>query len=326
MTYPLRCMPIYMEKVWGGRRLSQLMGRPLPDARPTGESWEISVHPHGESVIANGPARGQRLSAYIAEAPEAVLGSRVTARHGANFPLLIKYIDAEEALSVQVHPDDAYAQAHGEPRGKTEMWYVVRAEPDAALIVGLEPGVTADEFRAALQAGDPAALLHRMPVQAGDSIFIPAGRIHAILPGLLILEIQQNSDTTYRLYDWGRLGLDGRPRPLHVEEAMAVINWQDYAPAPDCPPVERVGANTKRVRARCPYFEVTQYDLIAPQDFAPDPGSCRTIHCVNGRGVLRWAEGEEALAFGDSVLLPAALDACELVPEETATFVVACVP
>ncbi len=325
MLYPLRLVPVYFDKVWGGRRLAAVLGRDIP-AGNVGESWEVSDHPHGPSVAAHGPDAGVSLHELIARDPVGMLGTRVNARwHGA-FPLLVKYIDAEDKLSVQVHPDDEYALAHEGELGKTEMWYVLRAEPGACLIAGLNPGVTAEQFRTALEHGDPAALLYHLPVQTGDSLFIPAGRIHAIMPGLLILEIQENSDTTYRLYDWGRVGLDGQPRTLHVAQAMAVADWTDYAPQPAVLGIETEAGNTKTVLARCPYFEVDKYDLTAPRAFATDGGSFTILNCVAGAGTLVWSGGLEALTFGDSLFIPAGVTQFTLQPDGAASFVVSVVP
>jgi mannose-6-phosphate isomerase len=323
MLYPLRFAPIYMEKVWGGRRLETILGRELPPEIPVGESWEVSDHPHGKSVVANGAEQGKTLDALIARYGAALLGTRAPS---TQFPLLVKYIDAETPLSVQVHPDDAYAAEHAGELGKTEMWYVLYAEPGASLIAGLCAQVTREEFAEALAHGDPAALLHQVPVTTGDSLFIPAGRIHAIMPGLLILEIQQNSDTTYRLYDWGRVGLDGQPRALHTAEAMAVTNWGDYTPQPEIVSREQAGENIHAVLAACPYFVVEKYDIATPWTLPADAGSFRILNCVAGGGTLRWEGGEEPLAVGDSLLLPAALDAVTLCPEYHAVFVVSYVP
>jgi len=250
----------------------------------------------------------------------------VVARGTDRFPLLVKYIDAEEALSVQVHPDDAYGLAHEGELGKTEMWYILHADPGADLIAGLRAGVTQDDFRRALAQGDPAELLHRVPVSTGDCLFIPAGRIHAIMPGVLILEIQQNSDTTYRLYDWGRLGLDGLPRPLHVAQAMAVTNWTDYAPGLQPQPAVTLGDNMCRTLAACSYFAVDKYSLITPQSFTTDGGSFHILNVVAGRGRLHWSGGEEGLCRGDSLLVPAAIRDFTLIPDEEAAIVVSSVP
>ncbi len=326
MLYPLRFVPQYFEKVWGGRRLETLMHRELPAGIPIGESWEVSDHPHGRSVIANGPANGSTLHALLLQAPEALLGSRVVAQYEAVFPLLVKYIDASEELSVQVHPSDAYAAAHEGEMGKTEMWYVLYAEPGACLIAGLCDGVSAEDFQQALEHGDPAALLHRMPVKSGDSVFIPSGRIHAIMPGLLILEIQQSSDTTYRLYDWNRLGLDGKPRPLHIEQAMAVANWTDYAPAPITEQAELLGVNRKSMLVACRYFAVEKWQLAGDCPFTTDGGSFHIINCVAGAGTLAWADGRESFVYGDCVLVPAALREFSLQPHGKADFVISYVP
>lgn len=326
MLYPLRFTPLYFEKVWGDRRLERLMGRSLPAGLSIGESWEIADHPHGMSVVANGLERGTPLRELIARDPVHLLGTRVVARNARVFPLLVKYIDAGEELSVQVHPNDAYAATHEGELGKTEMWYVLHADPGAELIVGLEPDVTRESFQQALQAGDPGRLLHRLPVKTGDSVFIPAGRIHAILPGLLLLEIQQNSDTTYRLYDWGRVGLDGKPRALHVEQAMAVADWTDYAPTPQTERVELEGTNRRTLLAACEYFVVEKYDLASERIFTTDGGSFAILNCLAGEGVLTWSGGEETLCFGDSILVPAAITDFALHPNGEASFALSMVP
>lgn len=325
MPYPLRFTPIYFEKVWGGRRFSSVLGRTIP-AGPIGESWEVSVHPHGHSIVANGADAGMTLGEVIAHDPEAILGRRVVAQSGAEFPLLVKYIDAEDALSVQVHPDDTYGKAHAGELGKTEMWYVLHAEPGSCLIAGLAPGVTRTQFQAALAGGDPGKLLHRIPVATGDSIFIPAGRIHAIMPGLTILEIQQNSDTTYRLYDWGRLGLDGQPRELHVEQALEVSNWTDYAPTLSGDAPVSIEGGSSSTLARCPYFVVEKLEINDEFTSATDGETFVTVTCVGGTGIVTWADGYERLNLGDSFLLPATLGNYSLLPDDDASFIISYVP
>jgi len=326
MLYPLRFAPVYFEKVWGGRRLETIMGRNIPQASPIGESWEVSDHPHGRSVIANGPLSGQLLHKVIEASPESLLGYRVRERYDDSFPLLMKYLDANDKLSVQVHPDDAYAFMHEGERGKTEMWYVLHADPEAVLIAGLQQGVTVEQFRQALAEGDPSALLYYLPVKTGDTIFIPSGRIHALLSGLLILEIQQNSDTTYRLYDWGRLGLDGKLRQLHVEQALAVTNWIDYTPTTQIGHVELEGVNRKTTLITCAYFVVEKFDLGSERIFHGDGGSFHVLNCVAGEGALNWAGGAESLAYGDSLLLPASLTDFAIQPNGDASFLLTYVP
>jgi len=181
--YPLRFYPVYQTRVWGGRRLAATLGRTLPDG-PIGDSWEVSAHPKGISVVANGSLAGQTLLSLTAADPSGIMGSALTARYGDRFPLLVKYIDAHDTLSVQVHPDDLYAVARGEEGGKTEMWHVLHAEPGAEVIAGLCAGVTHSAFEEALAQGRVAELLRRVSVRTGDSVLIPAGCVHALLPGL----------------------------------------------------------------------------------------------------------------------------------------------
>jgi mannose-6-phosphate isomerase len=322
MFYPLRFTPVYFEKVWGDRRLETVMGRSLPPGQPIGESWEIADHPHGQSIIANGPLRGTLLHDLLRSEPDNVLGAHVRARFGDVFPLLLKYIDADDELSVQVHPDDAYALAHeGEP-GKTEAWYVLHADPGAAIIAGLCEGVTRAAFLEELSAGDPAVLLRRLPVKTGDAILIPAGRIHALLPGVLVLEVQQNSDTTYRLYDWGRVGLDGKPRELHVEKALAVTNWSDYHVRATTPHVERLDDTCRSTLVTCEYFTIEKYDLTGELAMHLPGDRFRLLNCVAGAGTLAWTGGAETLAYGDSVLLPAAFTDFNIRPDGEVSFIV----
>ncbi|HEX2949565.1 MAG TPA: type I phosphomannose isomerase catalytic subunit [Armatimonadota bacterium] len=326
MLYPLRFTPLYFEKVWGGRRLESLLGRQLPPNEPIGESWEVSDHPHGKSVVANGTEKGKTLHELIKQYGASLLGTRVARESQDKFPLLIKYIDASDKLSVQVHPNDAYAEKHEGELGKTEMWYILHAEPNSCLIVGLNEGVTAEQFHEALQHGDPSALLYHMPVKTGDSIFIPSGRIHAIMPGLVILEIQQNSDTTYRLYDWGRVGLDGKPRTLHIKQAMDVSNWSDYTPKPSISQSEADKALGKTVLATCDYFVVEKYELDSPKEFITDGGSFYILNCVAGDGKLVWDGGEEALTYGDTLLIPASITKFSLQPNDSSSYVLSYVP
>jgi mannose-6-phosphate isomerase len=236
--YPLTFVPVFRDYIWGGRHLETLYGRALPPGI-VAESWDISGHASSPTAVAAGYWAGRTLPEVTAALGQALLGHRVAASAGAGrFPLLVKLLDANQDLSVQVHPDDAYARVHenGDP-GKTEMWYVLHAGPGAELIYGLAPGANAADFRRAAQEGRLNEQLHRLPVHAGDCVFVPAGTVHALLAGAVVAEVQQNSDTTYRVYDWGRLGADGRPRALHLEKALAVIDWAQVAPdkiAPVC--------------------------------------------------------------------------------------------
>ncbi|HSG17017.1 MAG TPA: type I phosphomannose isomerase catalytic subunit, partial [Anaerolineae bacterium] len=216
--------------IWGGRNLERL-GRQLPSGI-TAESWDIAAHQNGTTMVDNGHYAGKLLTEVQQELGLDLIGRNSSwAQDRGKFPLLVKLLDANRPLSVQVHPNDDYAMANeGNELGKSEMWVVLHAEPDARLILGVKPGTSRASFRQAILDGRLEPLLHSFPAKTDDYICVPAGSLHAIMGGLIIAEIQQNSDTTYRVYDWNRLGSDGRPRPLHVEKALDVINFQQVEP------------------------------------------------------------------------------------------------
>jgi mannose-6-phosphate isomerase len=227
MLYPLTFQPIFKDRIWGGRELEQLYGKTIP-AGQIGEAWEISDRPGDASVIANGPLAGKNLRWLMENHPVEILGEAKPAAEN-RFPLLCKILDAREKLSLQVHPPASKAkELKGEP--KTEMWFIADAAPDASLYVGLKRGVTRAEFEQKISDGSVADCFHRIPVKAGDTMFLPSGRVHAIGDGLVIFEIQQNSDTTYRVFDWNRTGLDGKQRELHVAQSLASIDFNDFEP------------------------------------------------------------------------------------------------
>jgi len=213
MNTPLHFRPLYQERVWGGRNFESKLGRTLPENKVIGESWEVVDRSEAQSVVAEGPHAGKSLRELIREDPVAIMGEGWDPERP--FPILVKWLDCQERLSLQVHPPaDVAPRLGGEP--KTENWYVADATEGAGLIVGLRRGVTREAFEKAIHDSTLESLVHRFPVSAGDSILVQSGRLHAIDAGNLILEIQQNSDTTYRVYDWGRVGLDGTPRQLHI--------------------------------------------------------------------------------------------------------------
>ncbi len=227
LTDPIVFEPLFMERVWGGRRLETLYGKRLQQGVRIGESWEIVDREEAQSVVHTGAFRGTTLHELWTQHRPAIFGNQ--ARDTARFPLLFKLLDAQERLSVQVHPPkEVAAQFGGE--SKTEMWYFMDTALDSDLYAGLKRGVTRVDFDRALSEGRVADLIHRLPSRAGDAFFIPSGRIHAIGAGNVIFEVQQNSDTTYRVFDWNRLGLDGKPRQLHVQESLASINFNDPEP------------------------------------------------------------------------------------------------
>ena len=268
--YPLTFEPRFKERVWGGRQLERLYGKPLPASHPIGESWEITDRPGDISVITNGPFAGRDLRWLMENHRAELLGDALS--QGDRFPLLIKLLDAREKLSLQVHPPAHVAAAlGGEP--KTELWFIADAEPGAMLYVGLKRGVTRAEFERRIQDGTVAECFHGVPVKAGDSMFLPSGRVHAIGAGLVIFEIQQNSDTTYRVFDWHRMGLDGKPRELHVPQSLASLDFADFEPG--LVQSHTHDSGERKLRA------LTDNDLFAV-DLAETPGATILSH-ADGR-------------------------------------------
>ncbi|MDP0500325.1 MAG: class I mannose-6-phosphate isomerase [Verrucomicrobiota bacterium JB022] len=285
--------PIYQERVWGSRRFETALGRNLP-AGVIGESWEIVDRPEANSEVASGAFSGQTLRQLIEEQPQDIMGPGWKAEQP--FPILVKWLDCAERLSLQVHPPASVAdELKGEP--KTENWYVVATEGDSAVLAGLNPGVTREQFEDALKKDELEPLVCRLKTEPGDALFVPSGRLHAIDGGNLILEIQQNSDTTYRVYDWGRVGLDGKPRQLHVEQSMRSIDFNDFSPTLTKPQ----GKVTKLVQAK--EFHLDRIELDGGDNLAFAAGDePRIISVVSGR--LHDETSEMALNAGDNALLP----------------------
>lgn len=292
MTPLLQFKPIYQERVWGGRGLESFLGRKLPGTTPIGESWEVVDRPEAQSVVASGPWAGRSLRDLLAKHGAEIMGPAWPAERP--FPILIKWLDCRERLSLQVHPPASIApKLGGEP--KTENWYIARAEPGAAVLAGLKEGVDSAQFRAALQSNTAESLVHRLPTLAGDSLLIHSGVMHAIDGGNVILEIQQNSDTTYRVYDWGRVGLDGKPRAMHVEQSMASLEANTAA----APRLVRTPEEVA-ILADCREFRITRHKLAAGERLAlGTEREARLLSVVSGR-----LEGDAALAAGDNALVP----------------------
>ncbi|MFT3784023.1 MAG: class I mannose-6-phosphate isomerase [Nibricoccus sp.] len=308
MQQLFRFEPIYQERVWGGRELGKAFSRALPDKGPIGESWEIVDRPEAQSKVLGGEFTGWTLRSVIEKFPTEMMGPRWTADR--RFPILVKWLDCRERLSLQVHPPAAVApELHGEP--KTENWFIAAAAPGSSLIVGLKRGVTRAAFEAAIANNTLESCVHRFPVAAGDSILVHSGQVHAIDAGNLILEIQQNSDTTYRVYDWGRLGLDGKPRQMHVTESLKSIRWDDFEPSPvraSATPAVIADAKEFRIR-RVPLAQGARFKVGAgeqPRIISVVAGTVR-LELSNGSG-----KSAETLSAGANVLLPfdSALD-CE---------------
>ncbi len=305
--YPIKMNPDYKELIWGGTRLKTLFHKPIPSDK-TGESWEVACHKNGKSTAANGAFAGMTLSDIIAQQGLPFLGTQFTDKDLATFPLLIKFIDATDRLSVQVHPDDAYAMEHeGEP-GKTEMWYVIHAEPDAKLIYGVKEGVTHEAFAAAIQDGTLGELLNFVPVQAGDAFFMPATTLHAICEGLVIAEIQQNSDTTYRVFDWNRVGKDGKPRELHVQKALDVTDLTPKTGKEKVVGLVRsVGQNCCTTLVHCPYFVTEKWDILSDASQGMDGSHFEILIILDGTGFIEGGGTAVPFVPGDTFFLPANL-------------------
>lgn len=295
--YPLTFRPVLKDYIWGGRNLETKLNRPLPPHQDIAESWEIAGHEDGTTVVENGRFANMPLTELHARLGLDLIGTRnAWAEERGKFPLLIKLLDANRPLSVQVHPNDEYALAHeGNELGKTEMWVVLHAEPDAAVILGVKKGTTPQAFRQAIADGALEPFLHHIPVRRGDVVCVPAGSLHAILGGLLIAEIQQNSNTTYRVYDWNRLQ-NGRSRPLHVKQALDVINFEQVEPALPRPVPISDENGVRRVRLCANrYFITERVELAAGATF---DGRC------SGETLEIWG-GIEGTAVVNRVSLPA---------------------
>lgn len=293
MTSFLQFTPIYQERVWGGRTLGSFLGRSLPDANRIGESWEVVDRPEAQSLVAFGTWAGSSLRSLLENHGSEIMGPNWP--RDLPFPILIKWLDCRERLSLQVHPPAAVSvQLGGQP--KTENWYIARAEPGAAVLAGLKPGVDSIQFRAALFDNTTELLVQRLPTTDGDSLLIPSGVVHAIDGGNLILEIQQNSDTTYRVYDWGRVGLDGKPRAMHVEQSMACIE----ANVASVPNLVRSVEN-RSILADCAEFRISRHHL--------SPGENLTFQAREQARLISVVDGSleidgEILALGDNGLVP----------------------
>jgi mannose-6-phosphate isomerase len=312
MLYPLTFQPIFKDRVWGGRELERLYGKKLPAGTPIGESWEISDRPGEASVIANGPLAGKDLRWLMENHAVEILGSAKPKAEG-RFPLLCKILDAREKLSLQVHPPASKAkEMNGEP--KTELWFITDATPDAKLYVGLKSGVTREEFEKKIADGSVADCFHQIPVKSGDTMFLPSGRVHAIGAGLVIFEIQQNSDTTYRVFDWNRTGLDGKPRDLHVAQSLASIDFNDFEPKL-VPANYRQASNFKfRELVECPFFTVQEMVFENAGSVSPAGQYLRIVAVAKGTATVAGDECETSaeLKPGDFCLIPASLKNVEI--------------
>ena len=319
MLYPLTFHPIFKERVWGGRELERLYGKKLPPGRPVGESWEISDRPGDVSVIANGTLAGRDLRWLMENHRAELLGPAKPAAAG-RFPLLCKILDAREKLSLQVHPPAGQAaELGGEP--KTEMWFIADAAPGAELYVGLRRGVTRAQFEKRISDGSVAECFHRVPMRAGDAMFLPSGRVHAVGAGLVIFEIQQNSDTTYRVFDWNRLGLDGKPRELHVAQSLASIDFNDFEPKPLPRKLAGDGPIRKCPLVSDPLFEVESWKLASGAAGRLNSRKLQIIAVTKGQLEIRNGSAAVKLSPGQFSVIPASLGRTEVLAKSDAALV-----
>ena len=303
--YPFTFTPHFKERVWGGRNIERLYGKPLPPNQVIGESWEITDRPEGVSVIANGPLAGKTLRWLMENHAAELLGAdRADVK---SFPLLVKILDAQDKLSLQVHPPAAKAkELGGEP--KTEMWYITDATPAADLFVGLKRSVTRTDFEKKVADGSVAECFHHIPVKAGDVMFLPSGRVHAIGAGNVIFEIQQNSDTTYRVFDWNRVGLDGKPRDLHVAQSLASIDFNDFEPSLAKGEYSRSEVFATRYLVDDPLFRANSWRVKRGQRFHVSNKLPQIFGILHGRLVLSANGVEVTVSPGQFCLVPAALE------------------
>jgi len=312
--YPLTFKPLYKNYIWGGQNLRG-MGKEFGEDEIVAESWEISDHGDDVSIVSDGTLKGKTLRALIEQFGDDLCPATLTGR----FPILIKYIDANRRLSVQVHPHDEYAREHEGPQelGKTECWYVLEAKPGAQLVVGMKRGVSREIFRDMINKNSIEEGIRTIPVSKGDFVFIKSGTVHAIMEGILICEIQENSDSTYRLYDWGRVGHDGKPRELHLEKAMDVItfvpdNAYEQFMSEILIPYDKMAENHTHELVRSSFFNIDLMSYRHDVRIEQENSHFNTINLVEGSCQLQWSGGTLHLSRGDTVLIPRPVDAYTL--------------
>lgn len=303
MLYPLKLTATFKDYLWGGTRLRDEFNKQT-EMDPVAESWELSCHHDGQSIINNGDFAGKTLSDYIQTVGSKVIGTK--ALNKTDFPILIKFIDAKQSLSVQVHPDDAYARLHEGESGKTEMWYVMDATKEATLIYGFTKEISHQEFERRISDNTLLEVCNQVPIKKGDVFFIEAGTLHAIGAGALIAEIQQSSNSTYRVYDYGRIGKDGKPRELHIEKALAVTKLAPPTRKPE--PIAKLSCFADydlTILAQCDLFNVSHFNLHGNCSFNAQSDSFHSILVLDGQMALTYGQDSFTLKKGDSLFIPA---------------------
>ena len=294
--YPVRLIPVFKDYLWGGTKLKTVFNK-KSELNILAESWELSANKDGQSVIADGKYQGYSLKEYIETVGKEAVGTKGFALD--DFPILIKLIDAKKDLSVQVHPDDEYAACHVGADAKTEMWYILDCDSDASLYYGFKRDITKQEYQDAIKSNTITDILNKVPVHKGDVFFIPAGTVHAIRAGILICEIQQNSNTTYRVYDYDRRDKDGNKRELHISEALEASNLKKSASFNSAPDGDDV------ILAQCDYFTVRRLQIQNKAQLRIDETSFHSLIITDGRGELYMGEESLELNKGDSIFIPA---------------------
>jgi mannose-6-phosphate isomerase len=322
---PLRFEPILKRLIWGGRRLGTVLRKPIGDESDYAESWELSDHRDDVSVVADGPLKGTTLRSLVREHADDLFGPGND--HLRQFPLLVKFLDAHQVLSVQVHPDDALGRRLVDDNGKTEAWVILHAEPGALIYAGLNEGVSRGQFARAFETGEFEPLLHAFEARAGQCILIPAGTVHAIGAGVLLAEIQQMSDATFRVHDWNRVGPDGKPRALHPDQALEATDFQAGPVRPLDPIARPIAGGTLEPLASSAYFRMERLTLVAPSQVG-SPDRFTIVLGLEGESVIhKGTEGRpETLKAGHTLLLPAALGVCSVEPRGSATILTCVVP
>ena len=309
-AYPLKFKPIYKQRIWGGQKLREVFGKDIPAGEKIGESWEIADLPEDSTVIANGELAGRTLGWAVRKYPKEIMGDE---NFSGPFPLLIKFLDAEDVLSVQVHPDKETCRRLGKGEPKTECWYIVSAADGAMIYKGLKKGVTREKFAEAIKKGSIAQMLAKVPVKEGECHFLPAGTAHSIGPGILIVEIQTSSDTTYRVFDWNRADDSGKKRELHIKEAMESIHFDA---ASDKLPVTTAGR-----LADCEYFKVDKANQAKGSETLLSAGEMKIIIIISGCGTIpvRHRREGKIVGFkaGDTLLIPATYQGALQFAEDT---------
>ena len=305
--YPLKFQPVYKQRIWGGQKLREFFGKDIPPLEKIGESWELTDLPNDKSVITNGELAGKTLEAVIKKYPKEVTGDK---NFAGPFPLLIKFLDAEDILSVQVHPDEETCRKTGKGEPKTECWYIVAAQAGAVIYKGLKKGVTKEQFAQAIEKGTVAELLVKITVKKGQCHFLPAGTAHAIGAGLLIAEIQMPSDTTYRISDWGRLDQTGKPRQLHIKEALESIHFDSSN--------DNLSVTTLGRLVDCKYFKVDKGHQAKGCETLLSPGNVKVLIILQGSGTITGKDSHSVdFKAGETIVIPAIYEGAMQFLEET---------